>query len=452
MVTSNSRKSPVVKSSRDLSPAKDRRRDPSSATVASRNPALADPSAWLASIQGVKKTARRAVAPSATEATTKPIKQPVNGEKPDVVMQPAAEIASKAVQQPNHKAAPKASQQPTSEDGSVSVAFLMSLGIKFSQEQLHALTAQIQQGTDATVTSITNDTKITESALAKGQTSATIAKSSVAKSEESTETLDAQDQTVTNIVQKSGANDQNGPEPSPAQEQTVPAMINPFAAKPHGEKLAIATSRSDMLRRQREMIIGTQVYKNRFSHAAGSLVDSFQKMTLTDFNLAPPPTTKAQPTVHSNAMTPPALSAPKTTANVPTPTVSKAPAAAVPPMVSKDPSIAPVPMTFKAPITAPAPKSSQAPAAAPAPTVSQPPPAAPALRPRFIPDTPMPSVTVTAPAALTSRTETAPLAVSNPFGPARRNRPGGPSLPPHLMGKVASSDPGAAARAQYGGK
>jgi hypothetical protein len=45
-----------------------------------------------------------------------------------------------------------------------------------------------------------------------------------------------------------------------------------------GRRLSVPLSastlpRSEALRKQREMIIGSQIYKNRYSHTAGSLVD-----------------------------------------------------------------------------------------------------------------------------------------------------------------------------------
>lgn len=416
--------SPARDIDRNPSPAKDRRRDLSLVRTTVRTPPLADPQAWLASIHGVRKAAPKAVEQLATGPIPEAVKQPAADVATKAIVQPRIDTASKAVQKPTFRPALEPSQKPASENGSVSVAFLMSLGVKFTQEQLRALTAEAQIGNDATETSVTFDKKAEE----QGQESVNIAKSSVANNEERTKTSEARDQILTNAVETSVANDEHGLYPSAAEDHTVPNATKRYAATAEAERLAIATSQSDMLRRQREMIIGTQVYKNRYSHAAGSLVDSFQRMTLTDFNPAPPPTAHAQAVTHNNALSPPpARAAPKSIAGVRTLTMPTPPAAAPTPTVT-----------------------AKVAATAPAPAMSDRRPAAAALRPRFIPNAPVPSDTVTPPAALASRTVNPPLAVNNPFGPARRSRPAGPSLPPHLMGKVASSDPGAAARAQYG--
>ena len=355
-------------------------RHPSPATTISQVPPLADSQAWLASIQSVKKAAPKA------------IKQPTPKETPAAIKQPTLEAATGAIKQPILK------------DASVSVAFLMSLGVNFTQEQLRALTAHAQEGTPVVKTSVANNQNITKPPAAQDKIVVNAVKAFVADDRKVVESPTAQDQIVANAGEISSANDQTGSSPPAAQDQSAKNVVDMSAVHADNDRPTITISRSDMLRRQRDMIIGSQVYKNRYSHAAGSLVESFRRMTLTDPSPVPTPTTQAQPTARNNAMTLPALSAPKDAVTAPPPSAPNSAAAA------------------------------------------------PALGPRFIPDAPAPVVTVTPPAPLAPMTVNHPLAVNNPFGPARRSRSGGVSLPPHLMGTVASSDHGAAARAQYGTK
>lgn len=411
--------SPTKKPKRNASPAKSFTRGSSHARTAIRTPPLADPQAWLASVPGDDKVASKSTQKPDTEAA------------PEAVKQPANEIAAlEAIQQRSREVAAEPNEEPVSKDACVSVAFLMSLGINFTEEQLRALAEQPQMATDATEKAVSIPSPVEDPEPVR------IVTKSMVKDQNSRTSKGEGDQVDTDAMKSSVANYQKSPNPVSAPNQTVSSVTNPFTASLQGERLTIKTSQSDVLRLHRENIIGSQVYRNRYSHVAGSLVEGFQRITLMESSSAPPPTTQVQSIANNSATTLPAQSTPTSTASAPKPIKFNIPSTKTQPRVSEPLYMASTPSKSKDPPAAPS---------------------APALRPKFIPDAhPNPIDTHTPPpAALASRTNNnPPLATSNPFGPARRgrpSRPAGPSLPPHLMGKVANPDPGAAARAQYGG-
>ena len=316
----------------------------------------------------------------------------------------------------------------------VSLAFLMSLNLNFTPEQLrllkahtqphpaldttpatptlhkvpgptsvdhpvdHAMAVSSSSSKAASVSAMTSSTlpKVTSAALESQVSPVASALSaslkSVLRPDETGSGLQA---AATNQATKSAAVKSgtitNCTKPqlfssTPAPRATYPSVPNRVSAT--------AISRSEMLREHREMIIGSQVYRNRYSHVAGSLVDKFGALSLADPAPTPIQTPQPKPATAS--------------------AVQAAPATA----------------------TAPATRS-----------------VAPLLRPRFIPDEPVSYATV--PAILIPTAVNPPTDGQKFIGPgkkgqtARTTHSGRVLLPPHLVGKVANPDPGAAARAQY---
>lgn len=450
------------------------------------SPTLTEPKAWwaslVASIPGAKKaapiapeqahpeappgpsketatqtTAKQALQPSIS-AVTKPPQQPAASVAPKKVSQPTlnavktplqqpdADILQKNVSQPAVGTAAKHSPQPeVNEGGSVSVAYLISLGIKISLEQLRAIAAQNQKVNHANEDATSMDRPIKETSPAKKQNLPNSANSTTVDAKDGVKAPETQSPLVSKASKSTIPTAHTAPSLTTAKENIVPTVVNPFAGKSPSEEIAYPTSRSDMLRRQREMIIGSQVYKNRYSQVAGILVDSFQKMTLTDLSPPSSPTYQFDPIASKSATHAPVPSSPTTSvASVVTSTVS---CTAADPLVSKALAGSRPPATVSKAVASTGESTKTV-----SPHAPTPPPAAPLLRPKFITDGPIAPSTVPSPAPLAARTTNPPLAVVNPFAPTKKTRrPAGPALPPHLMGKSASSDPGAAARAQYGG-
>lgn len=176
--------------------------------------------------------------------------------------------------------------------------------------------------------------------------------------------------------------------PRPSTSSAAISQHNPLLP---GAPSASATSRSEALRQQREMIIGSEVYRNRYSHVAGSLVDKFRALSLKD----PVPTSNST-----------------TTATV----VSLRSRSPMP--VVQNPPIAKLPSKARL------------------------------LNPSFIPEPPATagsSSSMLAPKSVNK----SPQETLGSLAP-RSTRSSGLSLPPHLRGKTANTDIGVAVRAQYG--
>ena len=465
----------------------------------SQVPILADPRAFIASIQGVKLQASqqkqvlvgtndvssqahdKTTAAPASEKTSSP-QAAIAKTAPQVTRQSAqntetlrlSSIKSKEDTNANADKQSRSSQLesvyqlsgksvPTSTpetNGAVPLAFLMSLNLNFTPEQLSQLKAHAKThsapntklsasplSNDEVSGQILNDDSVA-GAMAVSPTSSEAPPSSRAKSTSVSTTASAalakvspaatasQDPPVASALSAPSKADKLPKEKtSSLQAPSIRKVTQSDTAKssnPIGltelqpdvstnatrttfsldsnRVSAPTTSRSEILRQQREMIIGSQVYKNRYSHVAGSLVDKFRSLSLAD----PAPVPVQAPPAKPAAI----------------PAVRNPPAAASAPAAQSITETKPTPPAQKAPS------------------------AAPLLRPRFIPDNPVPHTTL--PGVLAPMTVNPTIDANNPFGPAKKgqgasaNRFGGPSLPPHLMGKVASSDLGAAARAQYG--
>ena len=210
-------------------------------------------------------------------------------------------------------------------DGAVSLAFLMSLNLNFTPEQLRLLKAHTQEHSAADATPVASalsdgkasdpasidrpvhDTMTASSTSSKSRSlssakstsvsitaSAALAKASpaatasqftpIVSASSGSLRLDLPPKTKGSVLQapsthqvtQSGTAKSNLPISLSESEPGISTNASRTAHPSVPDRVsALVISRSEMLRQQREMIIGSQVYKNRYSHVAGSLVAEF---------------------------------------------------------------------------------------------------------------------------------------------------------------------------------
>ena len=284
----------------------------------------------------------------------------------------------------------------------VSLAYLMSLNIGFTPEHLRLLKISPQ---DASMRSETPELlekePLSSSSVGRPRdaTETSVSSASIPRTplvdyaSSSSDSTPASPQPSKNVPVATNRRDPSTL-PVMTKEQTQDLVMNPITSS----EISSAVPRSETLRRQREMIIGSQVYRNRYSHVAGSLVDRFKAMTVMEPTLTAVSTTTAVPVIVANSR----------------PSTLRIQSSEKPKSISESQAI---PRLF---------------------------------RPKFIPVQPTPSTIEFSSSVLTPRSINSFPEINIRDQLPHTKHSSRPSLPPHLRGKTANPDAGAAARAQYG--